>query len=235
MNLPPGFTSRPATPDDLDDVVALVQAWEIAHFGETEAVRSMLQYEWAAAWFDLERDAELIHDDAGLLVAYAQHATPDDGERFEAYGPVRPGFEGRGLGSAIVDWSEDRTRARFGSGFGDALVELDPGRGRGRRPLARGARVHPHPNVPADDDRPRSILRRRDAARRRRHPAVRGRGRRPRRLRGGERGIRRRTSATSRRRSRSGGRNSTPTRRGIHRSGWSRSATARSSATATTA
>ena len=43
MNLPPGFTSRPATPDDLDDVVALIQAWEIAHFGETEAVRSMLQ------------------------------------------------------------------------------------------------------------------------------------------------------------------------------------------------
>ena len=49
MNLPPGFTSRPATPDDLDDVVALIQAWEIAHFGETEAVRSMLQYEWAAS------------------------------------------------------------------------------------------------------------------------------------------------------------------------------------------
>ncbi len=28
MNLPPGFTSRPASPDDLDDVVALIRAWE---------------------------------------------------------------------------------------------------------------------------------------------------------------------------------------------------------------
>jgi mycothiol synthase len=126
MNLPPGFTSRPATPDDLDDVVALIQAWEIAHFGETEAVRSMLQYEWAAAWFDLERDAELIYDDDGLLVAYAQHATPDDGERFEAYGPVRPGFEGRGLGSAIVDWSEDRTRARLDPGSETRLWNSTP-------------------------------------------------------------------------------------------------------------
>ncbi len=126
MNLPPGFTSRPATPDDLDDVVALIQAWEIAHFGETEAVRSMLQYEWAAAWFDLERDAELIYDDDGLLVAYAQHATPDDGERFEAYGPDRPGFEGRGLGSAIVDWSEDRTRARLDPGSETRLWNSTP-------------------------------------------------------------------------------------------------------------
>jgi GNAT superfamily N-acetyltransferase len=126
MNLPPGFTSRPATPDDLDDVVALIQAWEIAHFGETEAVRSMLQYEWAAAWFDLERDAELIYDDDGLLVAYAQHATPDDGERFEAYGPVRPGFEGRGLGSTIVDWSEDRTRARLDPGSETRLWNSTP-------------------------------------------------------------------------------------------------------------
>ena len=28
VNLPPGFTSRPATPDDLDEVAALVEAWE---------------------------------------------------------------------------------------------------------------------------------------------------------------------------------------------------------------
>ncbi len=126
MNLPPGFTSRPARPDDLDAVVALIEAWEIARFGEADAVRSALQFEWGASWFELERDARLIHDAAGLLVAYAQHATPDDGKRFEAFGPVRPGFEERGLGSAIVDWAEDRTRARLVPGSATRLWNTAP-------------------------------------------------------------------------------------------------------------
>jgi mycothiol synthase len=126
VNLPPGYTSRPATSDDLEDVVALIEAWEISRFGESEAVRSMLQYEWAASWYELERDARLIHDAAGLLVAYAQHATPDDGKRFEAWGPVRPGFEERGLGSAIVDWAEERTRARLDPGSATRLWNSSP-------------------------------------------------------------------------------------------------------------
>jgi len=126
MNLPPGFTSRPASDNDLDDVVALIEAWEIARFGEADAVRSALQFEWGASWFELERDARSIHDATGLLVAYAQHATPDKGERFEAFGPVRPGFEGRGLGSAIVDWTEDRTRARLDPGSATRLWNTAP-------------------------------------------------------------------------------------------------------------
>lgn len=121
MKLPPGSTSRPAAPDDLDDVVALIEAWEIDRFGESEAVRSMMQFEWGASWFDLERDARVIYDADGLLVAYALHATPDDGKRFDAFGPVRPGFEGRGLGSAIVDWTEARTRARLEPGSATRL------------------------------------------------------------------------------------------------------------------
>ena len=116
MNLPPGFTSRPATPDDLDAVAALIEAWELAHFGEAEADRSMLQFEWAAAWFDVERDTRIIGTADGELAAYADHATPDNGKRFQTFGPVHPRFEGRGLGTAILGWSETQTRARIEPG-----------------------------------------------------------------------------------------------------------------------
>ena len=104
MNLPPGFTSRPATIEDLDDVATLVREWDLKYVGESEAARAMLQYEWGAASFDMERDTRVIHAPDGALAAFAQHSTPDpELLRYEAFGPVDPGFEGRGLGSAIVD------------------------------------------------------------------------------------------------------------------------------------
>ncbi|MGZ5297999.1 MAG: N-acetyltransferase family protein [Actinomycetota bacterium] len=116
MKLPPGYTSRPATPDDLDEVAALLEAWELAHFGETDAVRSEVQFEWGAAWFDIERDTRLIRNADGELAAYAEHATPDPAHRFEVFGPVHPRFEGHGLGSAILDWAEEQTRSRLQAG-----------------------------------------------------------------------------------------------------------------------
>ena len=126
MNVPPGFTSRPATPDDLGEVVALLEAWELAHFGETDAVRSAVQFEWGAAWVDLERDTRLIRNADGELAAYAEHATPDPAHRFEVFGPVHPRFEGRGLGSAILDWAEAQARSRLESGSATRLWNSAP-------------------------------------------------------------------------------------------------------------
>jgi mycothiol synthase len=115
--LPPGFTSRPATLDDLDDVVALRREWDLKYVGESEAARAMLQYEWGAASFEMERDTRLIHAADGALAAFAQHSTPDpELLRYNAFGPVDPEFEGRGLGSAIVDWTEAHTRSLIGAG-----------------------------------------------------------------------------------------------------------------------
>ena len=117
MNLPPGFTSRPATLEDLDDVAALVREWDLKYVGESEAARAMLQYEWGAAAFDMARDTRVIHADDGALAAFAQHSTPDpELLRYDAFGPVDPGFEGRGLGTAIIDWTEAETRARLAQG-----------------------------------------------------------------------------------------------------------------------
>ena len=122
MTLPPGFTSRPATLDDLDDAAALVSEWELKYVGESEAARAMLQYEWGAAAFDMERDTRVIHAGDGSLAAFAQLSTPDpDLLRYDAFGPVDPSFEGRGLGSAIIGWTESQTRSRIGE---DASARL---------------------------------------------------------------------------------------------------------------
>ena len=117
MTLPPGFTSRPARLGDLDGVAALVGAWELKYVGESQAVRAMLQYEWGAASFDMQRDTRVIHAADGSLAAFAQHSTPDpELLRYHAFGPVDPSFEGQGLGSSIIDWTETETRSRIGQG-----------------------------------------------------------------------------------------------------------------------
>jgi GNAT superfamily N-acetyltransferase len=77
----------------------------------------MLQYEWAATSFDMERDTRVIHAADGALAAFAQHSTPGpELLRYDAFGPVDPGFEGRGLGTAIIEWTEAETRARLTQG-----------------------------------------------------------------------------------------------------------------------
>ena len=152
MKLPPGFTSRPATLGDLDGVAALVTEWELTYTGESEAARAMLQYEWGAASFDMERDTRVIHAADGALAAFAQHSTPDpELLRYHAFGPVDPSFEGRGLGSSIVEWTETETRSRIGQGSTARLWNSVQAGNDGRDRAARDARLRSHQNLLGDD------------------------------------------------------------------------------------
>jgi mycothiol synthase len=116
VKLPPGFASRPATHDDLDGIAALLDARDLTYHGEFQGNRAMLQFEWAAAWFEIERDTRMIHAVDGTLIAYAQNAAPDPAVRFETRGAVAPRLEGHGIGSAILDWAEAETRSRLEPG-----------------------------------------------------------------------------------------------------------------------
>ena len=113
MILPPGYTSRPAKREDLEDVAALKDTWDVAYFGESGSNRAGLQYDWGAPLFEFDRDTRMIHTDDGTFVAYAEHTSPDVAERFESGGCVHPDHEGRGIGSAIISWTEEQTRSRL--------------------------------------------------------------------------------------------------------------------------
>jgi mycothiol synthase len=116
VKLPPGYTSRPATPDDLDEVAALIDEWDLAYFGEAEPNRVGVQYEWGAAWVDLGRDVRVVFAADGRLAAYAKHDSPVPSERYEVDAFVHPSHEGRGIGSAIIAWSEQKTLSQLAPG-----------------------------------------------------------------------------------------------------------------------
>ncbi|HTI28802.1 MAG TPA: GNAT family N-acetyltransferase [Methylomirabilota bacterium] len=104
MTLPeiPGLTTRAATRSDVAAITALIAACETADNGLAEVHRT-----------DVEQSFELAHAEAGVIVVEAPDqlvgwATLAD-RRAEV--DVHPAWRGRGIGAALLAWSEDRARA----------------------------------------------------------------------------------------------------------------------------
>jgi mycothiol synthase len=115
--LPDGFTSHPATMDDVDDVTALVAASERHHTGTANVVPDDVRSDYARASVDLERDSILVFDGARLVAEglvfngrYADCA-------------VDPEAEGRGLGTALLHWSQEVARTQGGSIVGGTVPD----------------------------------------------------------------------------------------------------------------
>jgi GNAT superfamily N-acetyltransferase len=117
VNLPAGFSSRPATEADLDAVVALLDAVQLDVMGDTENVREYLEWIWHVPYADLARDTALVSDGADLVgygEAYWDPASPGP---ISIGGVVRPSHRGRGIGTAILEWSMELGRTRGAPGL----------------------------------------------------------------------------------------------------------------------
>ena len=71
MDLPAGYTSRPATHDDTRDVWELVCAVDVEEYGAPDYDESDVRDDFARERFDLARDSWLVHDETGALAAVA--------------------------------------------------------------------------------------------------------------------------------------------------------------------
>lgn len=71
MDLPTGFTVRPATPDDVAAVCDLVIAVDIEEYGEPDYEEADVREEWSHDRFDTARDTWLVHAPDGTLRGYA--------------------------------------------------------------------------------------------------------------------------------------------------------------------
>ena len=98
----PGLTARAATRSDVAAITALIAACELANDGVAEVHPT-----------DVEQNFDLADDLAGVIVVEAPDqlvgwATLADGR---AEVDVHPMWRGRGIGSALLAWTEDRARA----------------------------------------------------------------------------------------------------------------------------
>jgi mycothiol synthase len=104
--LPAGFTSRPATADDIETVVELFRVSDLAISGDVEPRREFFRWVWGLPYVDLERHTVLVHH-GDQAVAYCQSVRdPNADEDQRSEGRVLPDWERRGLGDAFVTWTE---------------------------------------------------------------------------------------------------------------------------------
>jgi mycothiol synthase len=105
---PPHLSFRRATADDIPAVTELVRRSEEYDDGEPMVTIEDVISGWQQPGFDIDLDVLLVYEDSDLI-AFAE--VP--GWRAEA--KVSPEARGRGIGSALLHWMEDRAIERAGN------------------------------------------------------------------------------------------------------------------------
>jgi len=124
VNLPEGYAARAASLADLDDVVALIKACDLADVGFEDPVRDHLEQGWRRPDYDLDADTRLLVAADGKVVAYAEAHGDNPELSVESVAVVHPAHRGRGLGSALVGWIEARAAELAPAGSGTKLRNM---------------------------------------------------------------------------------------------------------------
>jgi mycothiol synthase len=117
-DLPPGLTARPLSLDDLDAAFAVYSGAELEDSGHLALEPEDIEGDWARPSFDLVDDSIGVFD-GDRLVGAAEVTT--GGTRAE--GAVLPGERGRGIGSWLAAWAEQRATSLGSSRVGQVAPD----------------------------------------------------------------------------------------------------------------
>jgi mycothiol synthase len=104
--IPAGHVLRAPTAADAGAVAELLHARDVADLGEPEATVADVRAEWDMPEVELERDAWVVEDEGGRMVAYALVTGAD------LVVAIHPDAAGRGLGTELRLAAERQARAR---------------------------------------------------------------------------------------------------------------------------
>ncbi|HEY7659499.1 MAG TPA: GNAT family N-acetyltransferase [Actinomycetota bacterium] len=117
IRLPQGFSARPATMDDAGSITELIAASERHHTGVANIDVEDVRTDFAPASVDLAKDTVLVFEDDALAAEGFVFAG-----RY-ANCTVHPDFEGRGLGTALLRWSQEVARRQGGTSVGGTVPD----------------------------------------------------------------------------------------------------------------
>jgi GNAT superfamily N-acetyltransferase len=121
MDLPLDLTTRPLTIDDANAVFELIAAQQAHDIGEVVIDEADIVSDWQRPSHDISDSAIGIFD-GDRLVAYAELSGADRGDA-----AVEPGHRGRGIGTALAHWLQDRARTRGSTVVGIPVPQGSPG------------------------------------------------------------------------------------------------------------
>ncbi|GAB3792326.1 GNAT family N-acetyltransferase [Nocardioides ungokensis] len=121
LPLPDGLSERPLVPTDAAAVTAVMAAQELHDVGEVVIEEADIVAEWQSPGYDVPGSTVGVFD-GETLVAYAEVS---HGERGDA--AVHPEHRGRGLGTALARWMQERAREKGSSRIGMPVPVDSPG------------------------------------------------------------------------------------------------------------
>jgi mycothiol synthase len=108
LQLPTGFTVRPATPDDLQTVVDVMNAVTQADVGKSDNTLFTVGRYWDGGDLNLETDTLLIFAPDGQAAGFAQFITETPPTPYDVDTWVHPAFTESGVGTALLQWIDRR-------------------------------------------------------------------------------------------------------------------------------
>ncbi|MFC1997995.1 GNAT family N-acetyltransferase [Chloroflexota bacterium] len=120
-----GYTTRPATDEDVEALVDLINEYWEEVTGVVKFSQEYLRNIFSAPGFDMESSLQVFLSPQGELVACSlviDLSTPP--VHPGVYGCVCKGYEGQGLGTYIINWGEKRARQAIERCPDDARVSM---------------------------------------------------------------------------------------------------------------
>jgi mycothiol synthase len=105
VDIPEGLSQRPLQPTDAAAVTAVMAASELYDVGQVVIEEADIVAEWARPSFDVA-DQTIGVFDGGTLVGYSEWSGADRGDA-----AVHPDYRGRGIGTELARWMQQRARA----------------------------------------------------------------------------------------------------------------------------
>ena len=121
------FTLRPATLDDLPEAVAMFNACAQETRGKDEFELEDYRNEWSDPTFDLAADTRIAQTSDGTIAGCIEVWITPPYTHCWIWARVHPAFCGQGMGTALMDWAEDRARVALDRAPEGTRIVLEAG------------------------------------------------------------------------------------------------------------
>lgn len=124
QQLPPGYTLRAPTLDDVPAVVAILNASSLDTFGAPQFSEEEFRADWQEPGFNLATDSRVVTAPDGQIAGMADILFRPPYVRNFIWGRVHPDHRGLGIGTALNQWAEARVWQRIPEAPSDARVTV---------------------------------------------------------------------------------------------------------------
>lgn len=122
--LPQGFTERPASADDAPLIAGLMNVYDLITIGKAETTVDLLREDWRSHQLDPQRHLWLVFSPDGKLIGLEECHDNRKNGRIMIDGCVHPEFAGRGIGTYLLHWAENRAQGYIHSYANDVRISI---------------------------------------------------------------------------------------------------------------